>query len=293
MHIELTEATPQHAPAIGRIFFEAFKDIMDRHGLPLDIPSEEVATAIMTARIGSAECYGIVALVDGQVAAGNFYSRFDDWAGVGPMIVDPAMQGHGLGRRLMQAVIDHAAAAGYKRIRLLQDAINMTSMSLYTSLGFTVTEPIVLLQLPDSSAPAPDSAIRPLTPADADLCGQLSAELYGLSRTRETAYFIKNGPSIGVIPVGLQRDGELIGYAVPGFFGHGVARNNDDLLTLISGGAALSAHPATRRWLCPSRNGDLFRQALARRHRAVRGLHAMAMGPWETPSGSWFCSIEG
>jgi predicted N-acetyltransferase YhbS len=291
MQIQLAEAAPQHAPAMGRIFYEAFRDLMERHGLPLDIPSEEAGVAVMSARIAAPEFYGVVALADGALAGGNFYSRFDAWAGVGPLVVDPAMQGLGLGRRLMQAVIDHATASGYDRIRLLQDSINMVSMSLYTSLGFTVTEPIVLLQASQVPKASPD--VRPLTPDDVPACARLSEELFGIARGRETAFYIERGPAMGVVPVGLERGGELQGYAVPGFFGHGVARSNEDLLTLINGGAALSSHPATSRWLCPSRNGDLFRLALGQGYRTVRGLHAMAMGSWDTPKGTWFCSIEG
>jgi len=291
MKIQLEEAVPEQASQIGRIFYHAFKNIMEQHGLEPDIPSEEVGTAIMSARIGTPECQGFVALVDGRVAGANFYARFDSVAAVGPMIVDPAMQGLGLGRKLMQAAIDHAQSHGFERVRLLQDAINMVSMSLYTSLGFTVQEPIVLLRAAEK--PEPVSGVRPLRLEDVEACSRLGIKLLGISRANEVRFMISHGPGMGVIPVGLERAGELQGYAVPGFSGHGVAHTNDDLLALVNTGMALSEGPSSAKWLCPSRNGDLFRMALEQGHRAVRGLHLMSIGPYETPSGSWFSSIEG
>ena len=43
----------------------------------------------------------------------------------------------------MKAVIERGV--GSKSIRLLQEAFNMRSMSLYASLGFDVVEPIVMM----------------------------------------------------------------------------------------------------------------------------------------------------
>ena len=54
-----------------------------------------------------------------------------------------ALQGGGVGRRLMEAVLERAnGAAG---IRLLQDAFNMRSLALYASLGFEVREPVLVM----------------------------------------------------------------------------------------------------------------------------------------------------
>jgi len=290
MHIELIEAQPEHADAIGRIFYHAFKDLMDRHGLPLDIPSEDVGIQILTSRIADLDSYGVVALVDGVVAGGNFYTAYDPVAGVGPLIVDPTRQGLGLGRRLMKHVVDHATANHGPQVRLMQDAINMTSLSLYTSLGYTVTEPFVLLQLPGVATTAPE--VRPLSTTDIDACEQLSLKYYKVSRRNEVARMIEHGAAIGITPVGIESDGVLTGYVLPGFFGHGVAASNADLIAMVETGQVLSPHPMAARWICPSRNGDLYRLALSHGYRASRGLHGMAIGPYEIPEGAWFSSIE-
>ncbi len=50
--------------------------------------------------------------------------------------VHPAAQGQGLGRRLMQAALGWADAAGIARIELFVLADNARAIRLYTSLGF-------------------------------------------------------------------------------------------------------------------------------------------------------------
>lgn len=51
--------------------------------------------------------------------------------------VDPADQGHGLGRSLTIAGLQHLRAAGLPQAMLYVDATNTTAIALYESLGFT------------------------------------------------------------------------------------------------------------------------------------------------------------
>lgn len=52
--------------------------------------------------------------------------------------IHPDWKGQGLGRRLMVALIDHAAAHGLRRLELCVRADNPRAIALYESLGFTV-----------------------------------------------------------------------------------------------------------------------------------------------------------
>jgi len=83
--------------------------------------------------------YGVVALRDGQPVGSNFLSLMDLVAGVGPITIDSSCQGEGVGRALMQDVIDYARRNNIEPVRLLQDSFNVASLSLYASLGFDVS----------------------------------------------------------------------------------------------------------------------------------------------------------
>jgi hypothetical protein len=45
---EIRPATPADSEACGRIIFEAFRGIADRHGFPWDFPSEEAGAQLAT-----------------------------------------------------------------------------------------------------------------------------------------------------------------------------------------------------------------------------------------------------
>jgi len=56
--------------------------------------------------------------------------------GVGPITIAPDAQSRGTGRALMLAVMHEAARRAIRHVRLLQEAVNTTSLSRDTKLGF-------------------------------------------------------------------------------------------------------------------------------------------------------------
>jgi GNAT superfamily N-acetyltransferase len=54
------------------------------------------------------------------------------------LYVDPAARGHGLGRRLTEAVIDAARTQGYRKLRLETLAVMTAANTIYDDLGFTL-----------------------------------------------------------------------------------------------------------------------------------------------------------
>jgi ribosomal protein S18 acetylase RimI-like enzyme len=80
------------------------------HGFPPDFPSREIATRLVRMLLEHPGFYGVVAERDGRIVGSNFLDERCTIAGVGPITVDPAAQNQGVGRRLMQDVIDRAAA---------------------------------------------------------------------------------------------------------------------------------------------------------------------------------------
>ena len=160
MEVVLRPAIAADAEACGGICYDGFKAINDRHGFPTIFPSVEVATGRVRAMIEHPRVFGVVAERDGRILGINFLGERDPIRGVGPIVVDPAAQGRGVGRRLMMAVLDRAAGA--RGVRLVQEAFNMGSLALYAALGFETREPLVVLIGKPSCTPLPGWEVRPL-----------------------------------------------------------------------------------------------------------------------------------
>ncbi len=183
MTIHLRPITPADAENCGRIIFEAFKGIADQHNFRPDFPSVEFATQFAGAFINSPTTFGVAAELDGVFVGSNFLSEDDAIRGVGPITIDPQCQARGIGRKLMQAVIDRGRDA--IGIRLVQDAFNTASMSLYTSLGFDIKEPLVMIEGQIQADLPAGVEVRRLTADDLDACAALCHSIHSIERTNE------------------------------------------------------------------------------------------------------------
>src|ERR1700741_3501868 len=106
MSIALREGRPEDAQQCGRICYEAFKSIADRHNFPPDFPDAESGIALVSTLIKHPGFYGVVAELDGRVVGSNFMDERSAIAGVGPITVDVRVQNQNLGKQLMQHVLD-------------------------------------------------------------------------------------------------------------------------------------------------------------------------------------------
>ena len=129
MDVIIRPATLADAETCGRILYEAFKGIAEYHRFPAEYTSARASTALATFFIRHAAVFCVVAEKDGRVIGVNFLDERDAICGLGPVAVDPTIQERGVGRRLMQAVIERGKDA--PGIRLTQDAYNTLAMSLY------------------------------------------------------------------------------------------------------------------------------------------------------------------
>jgi ribosomal protein S18 acetylase RimI-like enzyme len=269
---------------MGRICYEAFKNLHDRHHFPLDLPSAALARQVLGMMVSRSDFYSVVALLDGQVVGSNFLSLSDPVAGIGPVTVEPCHQGKDIGLALMQDVLDHGRRRGIERIRLLQETINVASLSLYASMGFDSREEVAYMQA--AAAPAEDPNVRPVTDQDLPAVEQLSADIYQVSRSNEVAAAIRYDFS----PLLRQRDGRVTGYLIPGMFGHGVAESEDDACALISE-MALRLPPEAARFFCPVRQANFFRRVLKMGCRTIKVWTLMTLGPYEPPREVWMPSV--
>lgn len=282
--ITLREPTPADAPACAQIVFDAFGGIHDHHRFERDFPVLEAATQLIDNWIAHPSVWGVVAEADERVVGSNFLDERGPIRGVGPITVDPSGQNSGVGRRLMQAVLERGEGA--PGIRLLQDGFHMRSLSLYESLGFDVKEPVAVTTGKPRSAPVDGVEVRPLAEGDLDECGALCERVHGFPRTGE----LRDAMHV-FAPFVALRDGRVVAYASTVTFwpmNHGVAESDEDMAALLLGAAAAVEDPLA--FLVPLRS-PLFRWSLAEGLRLVKPMNLMALGEYQEPRGSWYPSV--
>jgi len=176
--VTLRAIEPDDAAACARIIFEAFGTLHDHHQFQRDFPNVEAASALLGVFIHHPMIWGIVAESDGRIVGSNFLDERGPIGGVGPITVAPEGQNSGVGRKLMQAVLERGE--GRLGIRLLQDAFHMRSLSLYESLGFDVKEPVALVSGKPRGISGSSVHVRPLEERDLDECEALCQKVHGL-----------------------------------------------------------------------------------------------------------------
>jgi len=283
-NFKLIRPKPQHVPELARICFEAFKEFHDRHAFPRDIPNLELATRIIGLFVARKDFYGVAAEVGDRLVGSNFLSCTDPVGGIGPVTVDPAFDGRGVGRALMNDVLAYAKRNGMEQVRLLQDSFNAKSFSLYASLGFDVRTPVGLMEA--KPAAAPDPTVRLVTSADLPAMDEMSRQYYKCSRRGDVALLLAMD-----LPAFLRvHEGKISGYLIPGFMGHGVAETEADALALV-GEAARHVPPELAIFFCPLTLGNFYRAVLKAGHRLRKIMTYMTLGPFEPPTGIWLPSI--
>jgi len=276
-------ATPDDAEACGQICFEAFSTINQQHGFPCDFPESRVAIGLLRMLFSAPGVYCVVAEADGRLVGSNCLDERSIIAGVGPLTIDPAAQNHGIGRKLMQVVMDRAMEHGSAGIRLVQAGFHTRSLSLYASLGFDVREHLACMQGKTLQRNVAGCTVRAGQPGDIPACSTLSLQVQGFDRSGELPHAIKQGTARVV-----EREGRITGYATDlAFFGHGTAETNVDMQALIASAESFGG-PGI---LIPTRNSAIFRWCLANGLRVVQPMTLMAVGLYNEPAGAWFPSV--
>jgi predicted N-acetyltransferase YhbS len=283
--IRIRPARPGDAEAIGRVTYEAFRVFHESRGFAPDFPSVEAAVGLASAQIADPTTFGVVALRGDRIVGANFLSEGDAIRGVGPIAVDPDEQNAGIGRRLMQAVIDRGGDA--LGIRLVQDSFNTKTMALYTSLGFDPREPLALVAGTPRDLPPADAKVRPMTPGDLRAAAALARRVHGFARNADLQAALAQAA-----PVVLERAGRITAYmAMPHLWllNHAVAEDEDALCALILGAGAASKQPLG--FLVPIRRAGLFRWCLEQGLTVVKPMTLMSRGHYAEPDGAWLPSV--
>jgi GNAT superfamily N-acetyltransferase len=280
--VTLREVTPGDTEACAQIVFDAFAGIDDHHRFPRDFPTLEDAAGLIDVWLPHPEVWGVVAEVDGRIVGCNFLDERDPIRGVGPMTVDPQAQNAGVGRKLMEAVLERGRGA--RGVRLVQGGYHMRSLSLYTSLGFEVRASGVIMSGQPAADGIPGIEVRPATEEDLEECGQLCEKVHGFDRTGALRDAIK-----AFAPFVALREGRIVAYATTLTFwpmAHGVAESEDAMEALLAGAAAEEPFAL----IVPLESG-LLPWCLSAGLRALKPMNVMSRGEYREPSGSWFPSV--
>lgn len=281
--VTIRGATAEDGPACGQICYDAFATISKAHGFPCDLPAPEAGIGLLSMMFSAPGFYAVVAESDGKIVGSNVLAEHAVINGVGPITIDPQLQNAGVGRKLMQAVLDRAQQNRAAGVRLVQASFHNRSLSLYASLGFDVREPLSCMQGQTRERSIPGCVVRPAQSEDEAACNVLARRVHGFDRGAELAHAIQQTTASVV-----ERGGRVTGYTTNlGFFGHSTAETNVDMQALLASAESF-AGPGI---LVPSRNSSLLRWCLANGLRVVEPMTLMSIGLYNEPTGAWLPSI--
>ncbi len=281
MDYTLREAVPADATECGQVCYDAFESISDAHNFPADFPSAEYTAGLLGMLIGHPKFYAVVAERNGEIIGSNFMDERSQIAGIGPVSVAPSFQNSGVGRALMNDAVGRAmkSKAG---VRLGQLAYHNRSLCLYTTIGFRTRQPLSIMQGNALNISFPGYTVRPGDVGDHAACNALCREVHGFNRSTEVSE--ASGESLYVV----EHLGEITGYTTTlGFFGHTIAKTNQDLMALIG---AASEFPGPG-FLLPTQNWEVFSWCLSNRLRLVAQVHLMTIGLYNEPIGAYLPSV--
>ena len=205
------------------------------------------------------------------------------------MAVGVEHQGRGLGKMVMEALLERAEGCGLQSLRLLQAAYNLVSFSLYCRLGFDAKDEIASLRGRPPAEESADGAVRECTPGDLDALDDLNLEVLGFRRRGDLEMAMSF-----VRPLLIERQGHPVGYVcrfpTPSgtFLGPAAARDEETLKALIVGAARLM--PGDLRLAVPVSCSSLLRWALRSGFSLRELANLMVRGTYGAPAGAYMPS---
>jgi GNAT superfamily N-acetyltransferase len=140
------------------------------------------------------------------IGTASWWAYGEAFGSVGLVLVDRRQQGKGIGRRLMNLIIDEAGS------RVLQLVATKAGLKLYQQCGFREVGGIEQRQgvaAPQLSTPTPSGVtLRPTTPGDLAALCELDAAALGAARPDVIGAVAAAGAGVAA-----ERDGHLTGFA--------------------------------------------------------------------------------
>lgn len=278
MSLRIRPIEQSDAESCGRIGYEAHKAISSTHGYPSEQPSEEYGISLIR-RLGNPNSWGVLAERDDKILGSIFLHRFtpSPVAVIGPLTVDP-FAGGGIGTVLMKAALNQAREQKQDQVRLVQSPSHIRSFVLYTKSGFTLREPLFLMQgqpLNKISNIRNNNIRQVHDDKDISKCNDLCELVHGFSREMELRQAMDLGAAMMI-----ERNGSIAGYAAGiGIFGHTVAKSNEDLKALIAAAPEILG-PG---FFVPARNYEILNWLLENGFQIGWPANLMTMGTYQEP----------
>jgi len=277
------------ADICGKIGYEAHKAISSAHGYPSEQPSEEFGIGLIRRLLGNPNSCVFLAERQDKTLGSIFLHKFppSPVAVVGPLTVHPSAEG-GVGKMLMYAALTQARKQNHDQIRLVQSPSHIRSFVLYTKSGFTLREPLFLMQgqsLKGGNNNDTSSTNVRLVGDDNDVsvCNDFCKSVYGFSREME----LRQAKDQGVATM-IEGDGVITGYAAGiGIFGHAVAKSNEHLKALIANASTILG-PG---FFVPARNQELINWLLENGFQIGWPANLMTIGPYQEPQTPFLPSL--
>jgi ribosomal protein S18 acetylase RimI-like enzyme len=291
--LTLRPATDRDVERAGDVNFVAFYHAALTHGLRPAVTSPADSRRYLRHLFAVDPLGGMVAEEDGEVVAVGWVHRRGPVATIGPLAVDPRVQGRGIGRQLLERCIE-AVGSGVPQVRLVQESYNTASLGLYLRTGFRIVAPLLELELPAGVAlvpPDPGGAVtvRAARSDDRPRVVARDARAFGAERPQSVNLYLERGRVL-IAERGTTLVGYALGIAFQGmaYLGSASADDADVLLHLLStlavevgaGEAVLRTHvPATDRRLV----GGLTQLGF----RVFRAAHYMVRGGGTPPPANY------
>ncbi|SMF31012.1 Acetyltransferase (GNAT) domain-containing protein [Tistlia consotensis] len=177
--------------------------------------------------------HGVVAVRDGRIVATAMATPFGPVGTLNMIIVDEALRGRGLGRRIMEEAMARAAPEEWRLVA------TRDGLPLYEKMGFAACGEVQQLQgVPARAEPlsAPGaSGLDWATASDADALAELDRAATGMDRAALIAALLEVGRVLA-----LRESGRIVAFAALRRFGRGevagpvVARDAAEAKTLLS-----------------------------------------------------------
>lgn len=267
---------PTDIDACARVTYESFSSVAQRHRFPPDFESLAHAARLIQHLVLEIGATGVVAEGPTGILGCNFLDKREPVRSVGPLCVDVAWRRHGVGRSLMESILNEdSSAAGF---RLVQDSFNLASLSLFLSLGFNALESLCFVQ----RTPTRPGSLPP------------SAERYtGQRRTAVSSLFERvrgdgHAPDDegGLCVVESDRVTAYISGAGAWPYRYAIAESPDRMQVAITAAECIFREPLG--FLVPLSHSDFLRWAVQNGFQLIKPMTMMGIGRYIFPEGIYF-----